>query len=83
MATHPTSGQKRITITGTVINNARNVAFLVTGATKAVKIRKILHQEKGAELFPAAHIAPAHGQLFWFLDKGSIGKLAEFALVGV
>jgi len=31
VATHPTSGQKRVTLTGSVINNAAVVAFLVTG----------------------------------------------------
>ena len=31
VATHPDSGQKRVTISGDVINNASAVAFLVTG----------------------------------------------------
>ena len=35
VATHPLSGQKRITITGKVINNSDVVTFLVTGHSKA------------------------------------------------
>ena len=41
VATHPDSGQKRVTISGDVINNASAVAFLVTGKSKAEKIKTI------------------------------------------
>ncbi|MEL7342864.1 MAG: 6-phosphogluconolactonase, partial [Bacteroidota bacterium] len=35
VASHPESGQTRISLTGPVLNNARKIAFLVTGASKA------------------------------------------------
>lgn len=35
VAEHPASKQKRITITGNVINNARKIVFLVTGESKS------------------------------------------------
>ena len=35
VATHPDSGQKRVSINGKVINTSKEVAFLVTGASKA------------------------------------------------
>jgi 6-phosphogluconolactonase len=69
VATHPESGQQRITITGKIINNAAQVAFLVTGAGKARKVREILHEEGDHKNFPASWVAPRSGNLTWYLDK--------------
>lgn len=68
---HPVTSQIRITITGKVINNARNVAFLVTGTSKAKVLGKILHHHKDAVIYPAAHIRPVE-ELHWFIDKASM-----------
>lgn len=70
VATHPASGQKRISLTGKVINEAKNVAFLVTGASKHPKIKAIFEETATAQTFPAAHIQP-RGNLFWFLDQAA------------
>jgi len=68
---HPQSEQKRITLTGKVINNANRVCFLVTGANKADRILEIwAHQEK-AKLLPASHIHPISDELDWFLDESA------------
>ncbi len=67
--------QKRITITGRVINNADNVNFLVTGKKKADIVEKILKKEPDAQNFPASQIVPVYGELFWFLDKESASLL--------
>lgn len=69
MAEHPTSGQKRITLTGTVINNAKTVCFLVTGKSKAEKVSEILNTTGDFKYYPASYIKPTHGALIWFLDK--------------
>lgn len=69
VAQHPVSGQERVTLTGKVLNNARHVAFLVTGKSKADKVEAILNQEEEAKAYPAAHIRPAHGELYWFMDR--------------
>lgn len=69
VAEHPVTGQERITLTGKVLNNARNIAFLVTGKSKADKVAAILNEGEGASEYPAAHIQPAHGQLYWFMDQ--------------
>jgi len=74
VATHPQSGQLRISITGPVINGAQRVAFLVTGAGKHEKVSAILGREAGCQAFPAAHIQPATGELHWFLDAAAWGK---------
>ncbi|MEO1449985.1 MAG: 6-phosphogluconolactonase, partial [Bacteroidota bacterium] len=38
VATHPESGQKRVTLTGSVLNAAGKIAFLVAGASKLEKV---------------------------------------------
>lgn len=69
VATHPDTGQNRITITGSVINNAETVVFLVSGGNKREKVRAILQKENGYESYPAAHVRPKTGELYWFVDK--------------
>ncbi len=72
VATHPESGQKRITLTGKVINNAKNVAFLVTGENKKDMVKMILGNHPEASGYPASHIRPV-GNLFWYLDESAAG----------
>lgn len=69
VATHPDSGQKRVTITGKVVNNAKAVAFLVTGAGKAGKVQEIIKKQKNFALYPANLVQPTEGELTWFLDE--------------
>ncbi len=69
VATHPDSGQRRITITGGVINNAKTVAFLVTGENKSGRVRQILQRESGYEKLPASLVTPNSGSLLWFMDS--------------
>jgi 6-phosphogluconolactonase len=69
LAEHPVSDQERVTLTGHVLNNAREVAFLVTGQSKAEKVSAILNKAPGAADYPAAHVQPTHGQLHWFMDQ--------------
>lgn len=74
VATHPESGQQRVTLTGKVINHAKEVIFLVTGANKKEKIHEILHQTGNWESYPASHIAPEDGELVWFVDDAALGR---------
>jgi len=69
VATHPESGQKRVSINGKVINTSKEVAFLVTGQGKAEKVEIIIQQKEGYEIYPASLVNPASGKLLWFLDK--------------
>lgn len=71
VATHPTSGQQRITLTGPVLNAARQVAFLVTGRGKRPRLTEIFHQTPGYSQYPAAHIQPITGELHWFWDEAA------------
>jgi len=75
VAKHPVTNQKRITITGRVINNASKVVFLVTGKKKAAIVEKIINNKAEALTFPASYIVPADGMLTWYVDKESASLL--------
>ena len=74
VAKHPKSGQKRITLTGSVINHAAEVAFLVTGTPKAGIVAEIARSPELVH-YPAAKVAPVSGKLTWLLDKGAASGL--------
>lgn len=75
-ATHPDTGQKRVSITGKIINSAKNVAFLVTGENKADKVKEIIEQPEQAEKkYPAALVQPESENLIWFLDDKAAKNL--------
>jgi 6-phosphogluconolactonase len=78
VAVHPSSGQKRITITGRVINNADSVVFLVTGSNKALVVADIIERH-GIVDYPAAFIEPVHGTLKWYLDTDAASMLSQWA----
>jgi len=71
VANHPETGQKRITITGELINNATTAAFLVTGISKAEKAAEIIDSNGNFRDYPASLVAPNSGNLLWFLDEAA------------
>lgn len=76
VANHPDSGQKRVTLTGPVINAARYVCFLITGESKKERIQEIFEDEEIANTYPAYHINPSHGELIWFIDEAAASLLS-------
>jgi 6-phosphogluconolactonase len=66
---HPVTGQKRITLTGNVINNAGQVFFAVTGRNKAEIAKKVIERDNCDKLFPALLVFPANGMLSWYIDE--------------
>lgn len=73
VATHPESGQKRVTLTGKVINNARHILFLVTGSNKAEKAQEIIKQSGQWHNYPAARTSA--DKTTWLLDKDAAALL--------
>jgi len=69
VSVHPKTKQKRVTITGKVINNAKVVAFLITGKNKAGIIAEIFSKTGTYQTYPASYIHPEKGELMWLLDK--------------
>jgi 6-phosphogluconolactonase len=77
VATHPDSEQKRVSINGKVINTAKEVAFLVTGASKSEKVKAVVEKTEGSEAYPASLVNPASGNLVWFLDEEAAAELNQ------
>ena len=73
IAVHPDSGQKRITLTGEVLNNAKKVAFLVAGKAKSTIFNEIISGSEKVSVYPASHIQPT-GELHWFVDEDCAGR---------
>jgi 6-phosphogluconolactonase len=72
---HPLSHQKRITLTGRIINNAHRIKFLVTGKNKASIIRTVLKKEESALNFPASLIVSLNGSIEWLIDSDAASML--------
>jgi len=69
VAVHPFTGQKRITLTGKVINKAEKICFLVTGSGKASPLSEISKKTESSKLLPASFILPENGGLHWYVDE--------------
>jgi 6-phosphogluconolactonase len=61
----------RITLTPRIINNSRNIIFLVTGANKATALQKVLEGQTDPLHYPAQLIHCIHGKTYWLLDKAA------------
>lgn len=76
VATHPESGQKRVSKTARVLEAAKRISYLVLGAGKADIIYEI-HTTPADNLpYPAAKIQSASGQTEWYLDSDAAAKIA-------
>ena len=76
VAIHPESDQKRVSITGRIINNAEVVTFLVTGSSKAEKVKEIIKVEGQYQDYPATLVKPTSGKLVWFVDEDAAKGIA-------
>ena len=76
VAVHPESGQKRVTLTGKVLNNASRICFLVTGKTKAGRLAEITGKTKDGRKLPAFHVSNANENTQWFLDHDAASKIS-------
>lgn len=65
----------RISFTAPLINQAKNIAFLTFGASKADAIKAVLEADKDISKYPAQLIEPKNGTLNWFVDGEAVGKL--------
>lgn len=73
VAVHPESGQKRVTITGPVINEASFVVFLITGGGKADVLATVC--DGSGTQYPATHVQPKSNNLCFFLDEAAAAKI--------
>lgn len=66
----------RITLTKTVVNKAKHIAFLTTGANKAHALKEVLEGHYNPDLYPSQEINPENGELYWFVDEAAAKLLA-------
>jgi 6-phosphogluconolactonase len=69
------SPSERISLTLPVINNAKNIFFLVKGKKKAGMIKALL--QGSASSLPAAQVKPARGTIFFLMDQEAASLLAD------
>jgi 6-phosphogluconolactonase len=65
----------RITLTSPVINQARNVIFLIQGADKAAVLKRVLLGPYEPETLPSQLIQPASGKITILLDEAAAAEL--------
>jgi 6-phosphogluconolactonase len=72
----------RLTLTWPVINQAREVFFLIGGADKAAVLRRVLGEEYDPELLPSQLIRPQSGTLTIIVEKTAASLLTPAELAG-
>ncbi len=65
----------RVTMTLPLINHARRVMMLVTGAAKAELVARVLAGKSGPKTLPVQRIAPVSERLDWRLDQAAASQL--------
>ena len=71
VATHPTSGQKRISMTDELINNSSRITFLVTGGEKAKTLKEIFSDNNAINKYPASRVHSINGISEWYVDEAA------------
>jgi 6-phosphogluconolactonase len=71
----PDATMWRITLTPALLNAARNVTFVVSGASKAVRLQQVLQGPFTPDVLPAQAIRPLQGRLTWMVDQAAAGRL--------
>jgi 6-phosphogluconolactonase len=69
----------RVTFTYSLINNAREVVFLIAGPDKAPVVRKALEDNVSYKQVPACGIKPKNGTLQWLIDEKACQELKSAA----
>ena len=77
VSVHPVSNQKRITLSGKVINNSANICFLATGESKSRIVSEIILEWGISTSYPAYYIRPVKGEVNWYIDKLAAKLLHE------
>jgi 6-phosphogluconolactonase len=67
----------RITLTWPVINQGREVVFLIEGADKAQVLHEVMQGPYQPDTYPSQIIRPASGKLTLLLDAAAADKLPE------
>ena len=61
----------RVSLTASLINQAKNIAFITFGENKAQALAKVFGEEKDYANYPSQLINPTNGDLQWFVDEAA------------
>ncbi len=67
-------GLYRLTLTVPLINQAKNIIFLISGESKATVLKEVLEGEYQPQKLPSQLINPVNGRLLFIIDRAA-GKL--------
>ena len=67
----------RITLNAPLINEAKNIAFLVYGEGKAEAVHHVLEDDEDIENYPAQLIDSITGDVQWFMDEAAAANLED------
>ncbi len=79
VATEAPGGSPRLTLTLPVINSARRVMVMASGADKAGMVAEVFEGFRLPKAVPAQAVAPVKGQLLWLLDEDAAAELSSTA----
>ncbi len=71
----PKPPPRRLTFTIPVLNAARLVLFMATGADKAQALREVLTGTASPDRYPARYVRPGPERLVWLVDEAAGGTL--------
>jgi 6-phosphogluconolactonase len=73
----PKPPPRRLTLTVPVLNAAKLVLFMATGADKALALREVLEGNASPDQYPAKHVRPGADRLVWLVDEAAGGTLSK------
>jgi 6-phosphogluconolactonase len=68
-----TKQMQRISFTPPLINAAKNIVFMITGAEKAPAYKAVTRGDFNPQLYPAQIVKPTRGKITWLLGE-EVGK---------
>ena len=66
----------RLTFTPPILNAARNILFLATGADKADALHAVIEGPANSDEYPAQVVRPPNGEVTWMVDSAIAQKLS-------
>lgn len=67
----------RITLTASLINQAKTICFLTFGANKAPALYEVLEGERNPEKYPSQLIQAQQGEVVWLVDESAASRLTK------
>ena len=62
----------RITLTAPIVNASKQIAFLISGASKFSALNNVLHKKYDPLTYPSQIIKPTNGELHFFVDEAAM-----------